>query len=196
MKKLLALFTLAIAAFCIYWFVFKSKGGNDGPKQQPLTLKKHSLNFNTSVATAMNAYFDIRNALADADTTKAKAACKKFITLVDSIKLDELKKDTASIFETAQANITDVKLNAASLLQQTDITEMRQDFRMVSDILYPSFFMAINYEGPKMYWQSCPMAFGQDKEGSWISNTVEVLNPYLGRNHTECGEIKDTIKTK
>jgi hypothetical protein len=184
--------------------MFKKKGGGDsGPKQQPLTLKKHSLEFNQSVSTAMNAYFEMKNAFVDADTIKAKEACRKFISLVDSIKLDELKKDTASIFETAQANLTDVKMNAASLLNQTDITEMRQDFRMVSEMLYPSFFNSINYEGPNMYWQNCPMAFGEGKEANWISNSVEVINPYLGSNHPEhkadmlhCGEIKDTIKTK
>jgi len=70
------------------------------------------------------------------------------------------------------------------------------DFRMVSEMLYPSFFTAINYEGPKMFWQICPTAFGPDNAGGWISNGVEVLNPYLGRNHADCGEIKDTIKTK
>jgi hypothetical protein len=203
MKKIFLLLVLAIAAFCIYWFGFKSKVATGGPRQQPLALKKHSEEFNKSVAAAMGAYFEIQNAFVDADTTKAKEACKKFIGLVDSIKLDELKKDTASIFETAQANLNDVKMNAASLLNQTNITEMRQDFRMVSEMLYPSFFNAINYEGSKMYWQNCPMAFGEDKGANWISNTTEIVNPYLGKNHPEfkgtmlhCGEIKDTIKTK
>ncbi|NOT94563.1 DUF3347 domain-containing protein [Ferruginibacter sp.] len=203
MKKILALLVLVIAAFCVYWFVFRNKGGDSGPKQQPLALKKHSAQFNQSVAATMGAYFEMQNALVDADTTKTKEACRKFIGLIDSVKLDELKKDTASIFETAQANLTDVKMNAESLLKQTDITEMRQDFRMVSEMLYPSFFNAINYEGPKMYWQNCPMAFGEGKEANWISSSEEILNPYLGKNHPvhkgdmlHCGEIKDTIKTK
>jgi hypothetical protein len=155
------------------------------------------------VEGVMTAYFDMKSAFVEADTSKVKELCKKFINQIDSIKLDELKKDTASIFETAQANLNDVKLNAESLLKQTDITEMRQDFRMVSEMLYPSFFKAINYEGPNMYWQNCPMAFGEDKGANWISNTTEIVNPYLGKNHPEfkgtmlhCGEIQDTIKTK
>ncbi len=52
-----------------------------------------------------------------------------------------------------------------------------------------------------LYWQNCPMAFGQDKEGNWLSNTKEIINPYLGKNDPQykssmlnCGEIKDTIK--
>jgi hypothetical protein len=203
MKKILIFLILIIVAFCIYWFAFRSKGGVTGPKQQPLTLKIHTVDFNNSVTTAMNAYFEIKNAFVDADTAKAKEACKKFITLLDSIKLEELKKDTATIFETARANLLDVKMNAESLLKQTDITEMRQDFRMVSEMLYPSFFNAINYEGENMYWQNCPMAFGEDKGANWISNTKEIFNPYLGKNHPEfkgsmlhCGEVKDTIKGK
>ena len=49
----------------------------------------------------MNAYFEMKAAFVDADTAKAKEDCKKFINLLDSIKLDELKNDTASIYETA-----------------------------------------------------------------------------------------------
>lgn len=203
MKRIIVLAVLVIAAFCIYWFMVRTKAGDSGPRQQALTLKKHSEDFNKSVSEAMGAYFEMKNAFVDADTVKVKEACKKFIVLLDTIKLDELKKDTASIFETAKANLTDVKMNAESLLKQTDITEMRQDFRMVSEMLYPSFFNSINYEGPNMYWQNCPMAFGEGKEANWISNTKEILNPYLGKNHPEhksdmlhCGEIKDTIKTK
>jgi Protein of unknown function (DUF3347) len=202
MKRLLILVFLVLAAYLSYIFIFKKKGGDSGPKQQPLALKKHSEAFSKSIADAMNAYFEMKAAFVDADTAKAKEGCKKFISLIDSIKLDELKSDTASIFETATANFNDVKLNAASLLNQTDITEMRQDFRMISEMLYPAF-KVINYEGPKMYWQNCPMAFGDEKEGNWISNSEEIVNPYLGKNHPEfkatmlhCGSIKDTIKAQ
>jgi hypothetical protein len=82
----------------------------------------------------------------------------------------------------------------------TDIQEMRKDFSMISENLYP-FFNIINYEGEKMYWLNCPMAFGDDKEANWVSKTKDVINPYLGKNHPEfkatmlhCGMVKDTIK--
>ena len=117
--------------------------------------------------------------------------------------VEDASSNTASIFETVKANLTDIRMNAESLLKQTNITEMRQDFRMVSEMLYPSFFRTINYEGEKMYWQNCPMAFGEGKEANWISNTEEIVNPYLGKNHPEfkatmlhCGELKDTIKAQ
>jgi len=100
-------------------------------------------------------------------------------------------------------NMADARANAASLLSQTSIVEMRQDFRAVSEVLYPSFFTSINYEGPHLYWQNCPMAFGEGKEANWISNATEIVNPYLGKKDPtygsamlHCGEVKDTIKAK
>ncbi len=204
MKRVSILLLILAAGFALYWFKFRStSSGNNGPKQQPLTLKKHSEKFNGAVAAAMTAYFDMKAAFVDADTTKAKADCKKFLVLLDSIPLTELKKDTISIYETASANLADVKMNGESLLKQTDITEMRQDFRGISDVMFPSFFKAINYEGEKLYLQNCPMAFGEGKDANWISNSAEIVNPYLGKNHPEfkggmlhCGDVKDSIVVK
>ncbi len=204
MKKVVLIVLIVILALVgFYWYKFSHAGGDDkGPKQQPLALKKHSDVFNQAVATAMNAYFNMKAAFVDADTARVKENCKRFIQLIDSVPLNELKKDTANIFETAYSGYSNIKANAESLLVQTDILEMRKDFGMVSENLYP-FFKTINYEGEKMYWQNCPMAFGDDKGANWISNTKDIINPYLGKNHPEykssmlhCGEIKDTIKAQ
>jgi len=203
MKKvviILLVLILAIAGY--YWYKFSNTGEDSGPKQQPLALKKHSDVFNSSIGSAMRAYFDMKAAFVEADTAGAKGNCRKFIQLLDSIPLSELKNDTAKIYEIALNDFSNIKINAESLLQQTNILEMRKDFGMVSENLYP-FFRTINYEGEKMYWQNCPMAFGDDNGANWISNTVDIINPYLGKNHPEykgtmlhCGEIKDTIKAQ
>jgi hypothetical protein len=178
------------------------KRGDDGPKQPPLALKQHSDAFNKSIDATMAAYFEMKAAFVDADSTKAKEACKKMLMLADSINLVELKKDTSGIYVTDSLSLENIKANAKSLLVQPNITEMRKDFSMVNENLYP-FLKAINYKGPKVYWQNCPMAFGEGKEANWISNTEEIVNPYLGKNHPEfkssmlhCGEIKDTIQAQ
>ncbi len=204
MKKIvLVALVLVLAIAGYYWYNFiNTVKGDSGPKQAPLALKKHTNAFNQSITTAMNAYFDMKAAFVDADTVKAKESCRKFVQLMDSIPFDELKKDTTGIYEIAFNDFSNIRSNAESLLVQADITEMRKDFGMVSENLYP-FLRTINYEGEKMYWQNCPMAFGDDKGANWISNTREIVNPYLGKNHPEfkgsmlhCGEIKDTIKAQ
>ncbi len=204
MKKVLLLVVVLLAAFGIYWIVGKKdKPKVEEAKQGPLGLKLHSDTFNTSVEKAMSAYHNLKNSFVDADTAKAKTYTREFISLLDSIPLTELKNDTAMIFETASATVSDIKSNAQSLLQQSDITEMRKDFSAVTEQLYPAFFKSINYEGEKLYLQHCPMAFDGDKGANWISNNVEIINPYLGKNHPKykgtmlhCGEVMDTIKAQ
>lgn len=204
MKRILLILLVVILGIAgYYWYQFsKSGGGNSGPKQEALTLKRHSDTFNLSVNNAMNAYFEMSAAFVDADTAKAKLAAQKFIQLLDTIPMAELKKDTTNIYEVAMGTFDGIRSNAADILVQSDLQEMRKDFSMVSENLYP-FFKVINYEGEHMYWQNCPMAFGDDKEANWVSKTTEVVNPYLGKNHPEfkatmlhCGSIKDTIKAK
>jgi hypothetical protein len=193
MKRLLAIIFLALVLFGAYWFFFKKDTHSSEPKPEAIKIKKHSEEFNQSITNSINEYIILRNAFADADTMKIKSQSQKFIASVDSLKLDDLKKDDSLIVASAQQQVSDVKANAQDILQQKDITEMREDFRMVSENLYP-FLRTISYEGPKLYWQNCSMAFGADKEGSWLSNTSEIINPYLGKNHPDCGEIKDSLQ--
>lgn len=199
-KGIFILLAILLVAGGLYWYKRSNIGINSQRKQEPIALKKHSTTFNTAVATALKSYFGLSAALVNADTAKAKESTREFIKLMDSIPMVELQKDTTGIYDIAMSSFSNIKSNALSLLTQTDITELRKDFSMVSENLYP-FFKVINYEGEKMYWQNCPMAFGDDKGANWISETVEIVNPYLGKNHPEfkatmlhCGSIKDTIK--
>lgn len=202
MKKVL-ISVLAIAALYFgykYFVKEKSSPVPEAPKDAPMSSVKHSAAFNESVSNVVNHYLQIKDAFVEADTVNIKSHTKMFIAALDSIKVEELKKDTAAIFETATASIADIKSNAASLLQQTDVTEMRRDFSMITEMMYPAFFKAINYEGVKLYVQNCPMAFGEGQAANWLSNNKKVVNPYLGKNHPKykdemlgCGEVKDSI---
>ena len=204
MKKFFPFIAILFAAVAIYFLFFnKKKDSVDEPKQEAIALKKHTEGFNKSTDSVVNAYLNIKNAFVNADTAAAKTAAKNFIVLLDRLPIIELKNDTATIFETVQGNISDIKSNATSLLQQTDITEMRKDFSAISDMMYPSFFTTINYEGPKLFVENCPMAFSDSISANWISNSAEIVNPYMGKNHPTyhagmlaCGSVKDSIVAK
>ena len=203
MKKPLLILLIFLIAFCAYWFLFKPKAEYAADvKTGPLTASIHSAAFNLGMDSLMTAYFTMKDAFVNADSSAAKAACAKLIKLADSSRLAELKKDTAAIYESALAQLGDVKANAASLITQTDLKEMKQDFRMIGESIYP-LLKTIHYEGKTLYWQNCPMAFGENKDANWISSTREIVNPYLGKNHPEfkgtmlhCGEVKDSIKAQ
>jgi hypothetical protein len=200
MRKLLLLLAFIALAIGIWWMFFKGSSHDKGPKQQPLKVGRHSNEFNKSINNLVTEYLLLKESFVNADTGKIKEHERKLVAALDSLKTDELIKDTTGIIESARLMINDIRSNADAILKETDITEMRQDFRMVSENLFP-LLKTIHYEGPKLYWQNCPMAFGEGKDASWISNTEEIINPYLGKNHPEfkgtmlhCGEIKDTIQ--
>ena len=151
----------------------------------------------------VNAYLDVKNAFVEGDTTAVKKATVVFIQRIDGFPMEEMKKDTAAIVATVQANLADIKSNAESLLKQPNITEMRKDFSAMTEVMYPSFFIAINYEGPTLYYAQCKMAFNDSVAANWISNSAAIVNPYMGKNHPKyhagmliCGDVMDSIVAK
>ena len=203
MKKILLFIVILLILFAGYFIFTKDKkAGPDSVKVSSIVTRKHSTAFNNSIDTLLGAYFKIKDAFVNADSNLAKTAATNLIILADSNKLIELKKDAEGIYQSAITQLSDVRANAESLVKQHDITEMRQDFRMIGESIYP-LLKTINYDGKILYWQNCPMAFGDEKDANWISNTKEIYNPYLGKNHPEfkgsmlhCGEVKDSIQAK
>ena len=202
MKKVILFIVVLIGAFCVYWFILRTKSASahDDPKQAPIALKKHSEAFNTSIDRTIDAYLAMKDAFIESDTNAIKQNAGRFIQMLVGIPLAELKKDTAMIFETATQSISDIKANALSLISQASIDEMRKDFSMVTEMMYPGFFKTINYEGKTLYLEHCPMAFGDDHGANWLSGSGEIVNPYLGKVHPKfkasmihCGEVMDSV---
>jgi hypothetical protein len=203
-KILLILLVLIIAIAGYVWYKFSTDKGSgfEGEHAKKLEIKSATPAFDGGIKAMLTAYFHMKDAFVEADTATAKSSCKAMVQIIDGINLDELKKDTSGLITTIEPLLNDVKSNAISVLAQSELNEMRMDFNQVNQQLY-SLLKAINYKGEKIYWQNCPMAFGENREGSWISNTEEIVNPYLGKNHPEykatmlhCGSVKDTIKAQ
>ena len=203
MKRVLAIVFLIIVILAVWFLFFKTDAVTTTSNEtESVATAKHSDQFNQEIANTMNTYMSMKNAFIDGDTALIKSETSKFINSIDSLHLNELQKNDSSIFMAIQQNISDIKANANPILQEKDLTEMRHDFSMISENLYP-FLKTVGYEGQKLYWQNCPMAFGEDKPANWLSSTSEILNPYLGKNHPEyksamlhCGENMDSLYLK
>lgn len=206
MKRVLAIIFLLAVVFAAWWLFFRgpaseNKGDNSG-EPTSIAVKTHSDTFNLKVDDAVAAYIDLKDAFVNADSTQAGQEAGILITAVGQIPLDELEKDNPRIKGAADQQISDLKANAQSIVQGNNLTEMRKDFYMVSENLYP-FLKTIGYEGEKLYWQNCPMAFNGNEEANWLSTTRKVMNPYLGRNNPKyqntmlhCGETMDSLYLK
>ena len=203
MKRIFAVALVTVVALAV-WFIFFKPDNKTIVSLQPTSIaaKKHSPEFDEQITSLINSYVAMKNAFVDADTSDIKAKTSGFIASADSLNLNELQEKDSSIYMTIQQNVSDIKANAEPILKENDITEMRHDFSMVSENLYP-FLKTIGFEGKKLYWQNCPMAFGDDKPANWLSNTSEIYNPYLGKKDPvyksgmlHCGENMDSIYLK
>lgn len=203
MKRFILILIAIVVLIGLWFFIFKKNKNEVTPLAEETTaVKKYSPEFDKSITNVLDAYFNMQDAFVNADTSAIKAAASKFISATDSIHLSELKAKDSSLVIAAKQNMSDIKANAEPILLENDITEMRHDFSMVSENLYP-LLKVIGYEGEKVYWQNCPMAFGADKPANWLSNTAEINNPYLGKHDPtyksgmlHCGENMDSIYLK
>ncbi|MDE3183988.1 MAG: DUF3347 domain-containing protein [Bacteroidota bacterium] len=203
MKRILVVAVVIVVVLAVWFLFFKPANKTMvSPQLTTNASKKHSPEFDQQITSLINSYVAMKNAFVDADTSEIKAKTSSFIASADSLNLNELQEKDSSIYMTVQQNVSDIKANADPILKENDITEMRHDFSMVSENLYP-FLKTIGYEGQKLYWQNCPMAFGDDKPANWLSNTAEINNPYLGKKDPKyksgmlhCGENMDSIYLK
>ena len=202
MKKIFLIVLLAVAAFALYWFKFRGGDAPEAPKQQALTLKDHSDAFSLSVDSLLQQYFAVKDAFVDGDSLKAKQASMAMMAFVNHFSLDELKKDTTGIYQTAADQVALIKTNLEAMGQSQTITDMRHDFKDMSENLYP-LLKTVHYKGKTLYWQNCGMPFGENTSANWISSEAKIVNPYLGKNHPvyksgmlDCGETQDSIKAQ
>jgi Protein of unknown function (DUF3347) len=202
MKKFFLILLVLILALAGYvWFTYFSGGKKQpkGPKPVPMAVSKHSDVFNQSVQLVLDAYYSVSEGLVNWDTAIVSQTGTALKTALDSLKIDELKADTTGIYESALDPLANAKTAAASLQTGATLDEKRQAFNSLSENLR-LLFIIVKYDREKIYWQECPMAFGDDAAGNWLSKTEAVRNPYLGTKHPkykdsmlECGGPKDTI---
>jgi hypothetical protein len=201
MKKFFAILGIIILLLVAYvWYTFKSgPKGPKGPKPVSLAVSKHSPAFNKSVQSLLDAYYNMSEGFVSWDTVAIARHGNELKTALDSFKIEELKVDTTGIYESALDPVANAKNETANILKEPAIDKKRTSFNLLSENLR-LLFIIVKYDQGKLYWQECPMAFGEGYAGNWLSKTDAVRNPYLGTSHPKykddmlnCGGPKDTI---
>ena len=203
MKKIvIGIIVLVVAAFVVDKFFLSKKeaAAAEGPKQQALAISKNSAAFNDSFEKLLNGYFSLKDALTNYDTAKANAAAKELVLFADSLKTDEIKGDTTHTLQQVAADFAGTMSGSAKgLIGEQDLIKKKREFQLISEALY-NLVRTVRYDRQKLYHQHCPMAFNDEEEAWWISNSNEVVNPYLGNKHPKykgtmehCGDITDSL---
>ncbi|NTS41290.1 DUF3347 domain-containing protein [Flavisolibacter sp. BT320] len=200
MRNLILLFLLAGAGIIAWVVLSKPEKKEPTEKAEAIAVSKHSTVFNESIAAVLNEYNTIAENFVNWDSAASKTAAASLITKLESLQLEELKKDSAAIFETAEMFITNAKGDAQTIASENGIRTQREAFNSMTDNLY-QFLNTVNYDGQTIYLQECPMAFDDTKSAFWLSQKDEIRNPYLGLHHPHygkgmlaCGENKTKIE--
>lgn len=195
----LAILLLLVGTFR-YLFFSGSGVNNSEPPPSSLPVSKHSEAFNQSMGNILNAYYKMTDGFVNWDTVVINTSGRELKVALDSLKLEELKKDTTGIYESALDPLANARTEVASILADPSISEKRGSLNILSDNLR-NLLVVVKYDREKIFWQECPMAFGEDRAGNWLSKTKDVRNPYQGNKDPQygdkmlnCGGPKDTIK--
>ena len=204
MKKFLIFFlVLIIAAFTVWKFVFNRNKKPSGLKPVGLLVSKHSDEFNQAMMTMMNAYYGLTEAFVNWDTSGVRANAAGLKSAIDSLKLDEMKKDTA-IYPTVESQWGMVKSELDGLIADEDLSAKRESLNMLSQQIF-DLLRIVKYDVTKVYYQECPMALdNHESSGFWLSNEAadeKRRNPYLGMYDPKynkamltCGSTRDSVR--
>lgn len=193
------LFLLLSGAGIITWLVLaRPDKKTEGPKSQALAVSKHSEAFNSSVATMLADYEKLSELFVNWDSVAVAPAAQTLSRDFDNLNIDEIKKDSSAIYETALAFVENAKGDLQTIAEAKGIRQQRETFNNLTDNV-EQFLNTVKYDREKLYLQQCPMAFDDVQAAKWLSKKEEIRNPYLGlkdpkygRGMLSCGE---TIKT-
>lgn len=152
-----------------------------------------STNTNTNVAGSMqemiSQYLQMKNALANDNGKDAATAGNAFVESMGKMDKTNLTPDKKKIWNDLS---DDAKEMAEHIGKNAgDIAHQREHFDMLSKDMYD--MVKAFGTTQTLYNDYCPM-YNNKKGATWLSETKEIKNPYLGKEMPTCGEVKEEIK--
>jgi len=141
------------------------------------------------ISAIVGHYLHLKNALANDDGNDAAAAGKAMVGAIDQFDTSSLTSDQK---KTYQELAGDTRENAEHIGANADkIDHQREHFEMLSKDMYD--LVKKFGAGQTVYQDFCPM-YNNQKGATWISETKDIKNPYLGKKMPTCGSVKEEIK--
>jgi hypothetical protein len=189
MKKVLLIYLVLIVGIITWYYAIgKENRVFDNSKATALKVSKHSKEFNESMQAIMDNYYKMTGEFVKGDTLSINRSTAKLKTALDSLKIDELKADSA-IYETAASIWEDTKTEIDGMQSDPSLQAKKESLNLFSNELF-TLLLTIRYDLSKLYWQECSSAFGEDTPGNWISEKEQSKNPY---DKEDCGTVKKMI---
>ncbi|MGN6539362.1 MAG: DUF3347 domain-containing protein [Ginsengibacter sp.] len=145
--------------------------------------------FTSPVNGILQIYIQMKNAFVNDDDKGAAKAGNEMLKALNDFDMASLKekekKAFADIADDMKENAEHIGSNAGNIKHQ------REHFDMLSKDMYD--LVKTFAAGEKIYVDYCPM-YNDNKGATWLSETKEIKNPYLGKEMDTCGSVKEELK--
>ncbi len=143
----------------------------------------------SSIKELVGHYFHLKNALANDDGSDAASAGKAMVEAMSKLDTTSFTSDQKKVYKDMA---DDTRENAEHIGANADkIDHQREHFEMLSKDMYD--LVKKFGAGQTVYQDFCPM-YNNKKGATWISETKDIKNPYLGKKMPTCGSVKEEIK--
>ncbi len=144
---------------------------------------------NSGIKAVIDHYLHIKNALAQDNGKEAANGGK---ALADAFAIFDQSSLTTVQKKTYNDIVSDAKEHAEHIGMNADkIAHQREHFETLSKDLYD--LVKIFPAQQVLYKDYCPV-YNDGKGATWMSETKQIKNPYLGKKMPTCGKVKEEIK--
>lgn len=142
-----------------------------------------SEDFRTAFTLALDAYFDLKDALVETNASKAAELAEVLYGRLSIVPVENLETQAAVIWAD---NGTIARDETERIKNESDVERQRRYFEDVSD----AFILMAKSFGPfenTIFVQTCPMVRGGSAD--WLSREEQIMNPYHGSRMLNCGSV-------
>ncbi len=166
-----------------------SKQTNNADSTQAVAATAIGATNNTKPADGiLISYLNLKNSLAADNGNDAAKNGQEILDAVSKFDASALTPEQKKVF---LGLVGDIKENSEHINKNGDkIEHQREHFEMLSKDM-TDLVKSVG-TNKTLYLDSCPMY--DNGNGTWLSETKEIKNPYLGKKMDTCGAIKETIK--
>lgn len=152
--------------------------------QPSMPAMKETKKAPSSLTKVLPLYYDISNALTNADADKASSKAFEFVKAINDADMNAFKEKEMEVFMDVQKKLAQ---DGRKLVETKDIEKQRNAFVDLSAHM-TELIKGVTVTFDPVYEITCPM-----KKASWLSSEAAVKNPYFGKQMLSCGKVTGKI---
>ncbi|MBW6498598.1 MAG: efflux RND transporter periplasmic adaptor subunit [Bacteroidales bacterium] len=145
--------------------------------------------FKSKLEKLFHIYFNLKNALADDETEKAREHGQELKDHLATIGQHSLDGEHHMFW---MDRYEDIEGSVEKLVNASDKEKMRVHFEPLSEAFIETA-RTLGAIGQTWYVAFCPM-YDNDRGAFWLSEFEQIKNPYFGSMMLSCGEVRETLR--